>query len=65
MCIRDRVLDRNFVGGFTVYRVRLAQGDEVSVRAIAREDAIFQPGETLQLTVAPADCRPLTDRSAA
>ena len=60
-----QVLDRNFVGGFTVYRVRLAQGDEVSVRAIAREGAIFQPGETLQLTVAPADCRPLTDRSAA
>jgi putative spermidine/putrescine transport system ATP-binding protein len=60
-----RVLARSFVGGLTVYRVRLAEGDELSVRAIARENAAFEPGEKLQLAIAPADCRPLGEKAAA
>ncbi|MFD2238187.1 ABC transporter ATP-binding protein [Aureimonas populi] len=57
------VIGRSFVGGFTDYRVRLAEGDEISVRAVAREGGAFELGETLQMIVAPEDCRPLSGKA--
>jgi len=58
-----QVLDRSFVGGLNIYRVRISEGDEIRVHVVAREAAVYAPGEMLQLVIDPADCRPLGEKA--